>query len=103
MEIQQIFEELHKVRICKSGYEFSTKFLGKSKSYYSVIKAKNELASISALAMLEASLQQYADLYNNDKFETFGIRRKQLLELSKKATELRSKQCALKLSQIKVI
>lgn len=93
MELQNIFEELHNVHVCKSGYEFSTHYLGKSKSYYSVLKALEAEPSIDALSILETALKEKASEYTNDKYEIFRIRREQLLSLSDKVGAMREHRC----------
>ena len=67
MELENIFDELHSVHICNSAYEFSTCYLGKSKSYYSVLKTKEIEPSIETLSMLEIALKNKASEYTNDK------------------------------------
>ena len=100
MELQKIFDELHDVHVCNSAYEFSTRFLGKSKSYYSVLKAKELEPSIDALSILEIALKDKALSYANDKYEIFAVRRKQLLSLSDKVNALRQQQCIDKLKMV---
>ena len=99
MELQKIFEELHGVHLCKSAYDFSTKFLGKSKSYYSVLKANKVKPSIDALAVLETALKAKAHDYVGDKYEIFTIRRRQLLSLSVSVGEMRNQRCIEALSK----
>lgn len=53
MDIQTIYHSLRQARCCRSGYEFSEKFLGKTKSYYSVLKARDMEPSLEALLNLE--------------------------------------------------
>ena len=100
MELQKIFEELRNVHVCKSAYEFSTSYLGRSKSYYSVLKVKEIEPSIEALSMLEIALKDKALSYANDKYEIFTVRRKQLLSLSEKVNVLRQQQCIDKLKMV---
>ena len=73
MELQNIFEELHGVHLCESAYDFSTNYLGKSKSYYSVLKANNVNPSIDTLAILEVALKEKAGYYEHGKYEIFTV------------------------------
>ena len=99
MELQAIFEELHGIRLCKSAYDFGTKFLGKSKSYYSVLKAKDSDPSIDTLAVLETALKEKANDYVGEKYEIFTIRRKQLLSLSNTVSAMLNQRCIEALSK----
>ena len=101
MELQKIFEELHSNRLCKSAYDFSTNYLGKSKSYYSVLKANKIKPSINTLAILETALKKKASDFNNDRYEIFTLRRKQLLSLSASVSTMRNQRCIDRLNEIK--
>lgn len=103
MELQDIFEELNEVRLCKSAYDFSTNYLGKSKSYYSVLKANKSEPSICTLAVLETALEEQANDYDNDKYEVFAARRNQLLSLSDRVRALRQQHCMDRIKQLKGI
>ena len=102
MQLQNIFEELHGVRLCKSAYDFSTNYLGKSKSYYSVLKASKAEPSIDSLAILELALREKASEYENDKYEIFTVRRNQLLSLCDRVCALRHQRCADELGKCNV-
>jgi hypothetical protein len=93
MQLQKIFEELHGIRLCKSAYDFSTDYLGKSKSYFSVLKANKVKPSIDTLAILEIALKEKASDYENDKYDIFTLRRKQLLSLSNTVSAMRNQRC----------
>jgi hypothetical protein len=99
VELQAIFEELHGIRLCKSAYDFSTNYLGKSQSYYSVLKANEVKPSIDTLAILEIALKEKASDYENDKYDIFTLRRKQLLSLSNAVSEIRNQRCIDALSK----
>ena len=99
MELQKIFEELHSNRLCKSAYDFSMNYLGKSKSYYSMLKANKVKPSITTLAILETALKQKASDYNSDRYEIFTLRRKQLLSLSASVNTMRNQRCIDALSR----
>jgi len=58
MEICEIFEEVRGLELCGSAYEFSQKFLGKHRSYYSVLRARKAELSTSALVALNYAIQR---------------------------------------------
>ena len=97
MKLQNIFEELNKVYLCDNAYEFSTQYLGKSKSYYSVLKTNKLNPSISTLAVLEMALKNKASEFVDDRFDIFAVRRKQLLKLSDTVKAMRNQRCIAKL------
>ena len=97
MKLQNIFEELNKVYLCKNAYEFSTEYLGKSKSFYSVLKANNLDPSISTLAVLEMALKNKATEYLDDRYEIYTLRRNHLLKLSDTVKAMRQQRCIAKL------
>jgi hypothetical protein len=57
-----IYEELRRKKICSNEREFSRHFLGKSDSYYSVVKARKQDISLEALCYLEYVLMQHTNL-----------------------------------------
>lgn len=66
MQLQDVYLQLKSMNLCKSKYQFSTEFLGMSKSYYSsVILARNEQPSINVLSTLEYALKWLAALLNS--------------------------------------
>ena len=89
MKLQKILEELQSGYLCDNAYEFSTAYLGKCKSYYSVIKSTGTSPSITTLSVLEAALLKKADEFKNSKFEVFTVRRNKLLGLRDKVKEMR--------------
>jgi hypothetical protein len=93
MRLQNIFEELEKGYLCNNAYEFSAKFLGKSKGYYSVLKSRNLSPSISTLAVLEMALLNKANEFSNDEFPIFTVRRNKLLSLVNSVKEMRLERC----------
>lgn len=67
MELQEVYNELKQLNLCKSAYDFSVEYLGKDRSYYSVLKATNTPPSIEALVMLDFALtQNVRELGNSD-------------------------------------
>ena len=65
MLIESIYQKLYKQNLCDSGYDFSVRFLGKSRSYYSVLKARKEEPSIAAIATLEIALKNTSGLFSD--------------------------------------
>jgi hypothetical protein len=59
MTITDIYEELRRKKICGNERDFSRRFLGKSDSYYSVVKARKQDISLEALCYLEYVLKQH--------------------------------------------
>ena len=62
MKIQECYKELRKVHLTKSGYHFSRHFLGKNRSYYSVLVARDSEPSIEAMTTLYYSLTHQSSL-----------------------------------------
>ena len=60
MELQEVYNELKQLNLCKSAYDFSVEYLGKDRSYYSVLKATNTPPSIEALVTLDFALTESA-------------------------------------------
>ena len=65
MLLDTIYQKLHEQSVCESGYEFSVRYLGKSRSYYSVLKARKEEPSIEALSTLEISLKNTSAIFSD--------------------------------------
>ena len=61
MYLEKHYRELREADLCTNAYEFSERFLGKSRNYYSVLKARNLEPSIDALVSLEYALQKQAE------------------------------------------
>ena len=88
MLIESIYEKLHDQNICDSGYDFSTRFLGKSKSYYSVIKSRKKQPSIEAISTLEIALKNTSCLFS-DRHPIFTKTRISLQSLSNDVKQYR--------------
>ena len=63
--IESIYNKLHDQNICDSAYDFSVRFLGKSRSYYSVLKTRNVQPSIEAISTLEVALKNTSNLFSD--------------------------------------
>jgi hypothetical protein len=91
MLIENIYQRLLDQNICDSGYEFSVRFLGKSRSYYSVLKARKEEPSIEAIATLEVALKNTSSLFS-DRHPIFTKTRISLQQLSNEVKDYREKR-----------
>ena len=65
MLIEDVYTTLVNEKLCDSAYDFSQRYLGKSKSYYSVLKSRNISPSFDVILTLESSLQNTASLYSD--------------------------------------
>ncbi len=63
MIIGNVYKQLRSDSVCKSAYEYSRDFLGRSSSYYSVLKAQEREPSSDVLLILEVALKKKAELY----------------------------------------
>ena len=93
MNIQEIYNQLKRDHLCDSAYDFSKNYLGKARSYYSVLKARNAEPSTDALVMLELSLKDRASMFESDRYEFYSRLRTGLLSLSNEVRDYRDKQC----------
>ena len=91
MLIESIYQILHDQSICDSGYEFSVRYLGKSRSYYSVLKARKEEPSIEALSTLEISLKNTSAIFS-DRHPVLTRTRITLQQLSDEVKTYREKR-----------
>ena len=92
MLIESIYQKLHDQNICGSGYDFSVRFLGKSPSYYSVIKTRNQNPTTDVLFTLEFSLERKAKEYSSNRYPFFIRTRNRLLQLKKEVRKYREKK-----------
>jgi hypothetical protein len=58
MKIEEVFQSLQEMNVCRSAYDFSKNYLKRDRSYYSVIKVKHAQPSVDTWVMLERSLRQ---------------------------------------------
>ena len=99
MLIDTVYKKLYDQHLCKSAYDFSVRFLGKSKSYYSVIKARNDIPSIEAISTLETALKNTSLVYDNNKFPYYPKTRDSLLKMSADVARYREQRSNELLSQ----
>lgn len=98
MLIEDIYIRLYDENLCQSAYEFSARYLGMSRSYYSVIKTRKEEPSIEAIATLEMALKNKADLLNHSKHPVVIRMRKALYMLSAEVRNIREESSQRRLS-----
>ncbi len=82
MELHDVFLQLKKQSLCRSGRDFSEFYLGQSRNYYSVIRAKNLEVSTKALMNLYFKLKSQADQINDDRFPVLLKHQQLLREMS---------------------
>ena len=99
MNIQTIYEQLKNDHLCDSAYDFSENYLGKAKSYYSVLKARNAEPSTDALVMLELSLKEKALVFESDTYEFYSRLRTGLLLMSNEVRDYRDQRCIERLRE----
>ena len=87
--IDLVFEQLRNDHVCGSAYQFSKEFLGKSPSYYSVLKARKKQPTTNVLFTLEFTLRNKAEFYSNNNYPYFIRTRNHLLTLSSKVKDYR--------------
>lgn len=97
MYLEGIYERMRDSHLCESAYEFSTVYLGKAESYYSVLKARNMEPSIDALVTLELSLINKASYYNDTATPFIVNTRNKLLRLSEEVSNYRTERTQDKL------
>ncbi len=82
MIIEDVYMKLQQENLCGSAYDFSTHFLGKSRSYYGVIKTRKDKPSIEAIATLEVALKNTANLYSSNSHPQITKIHRSLCDLS---------------------
>lgn len=96
MIIDYVYKQLRNDSVCNSAYEFSRDFLGRSASYYSVLKAQQREPSFNVLLILEVALKKKAELYENPKYPFIIRTRNHLLEMHKAVKDYREQQIMMK-------
>lgn len=97
MLLEEIYTALRRQHLCTSAYDFSVNYLGKSPSYFSVLKARNDKPSIEAIVTLEMALHRRANLYGSS--HPFLIQtREKLIELENEVASYRARCINAKLS-----
>ena len=96
MIVDYIFKRLKDDGVCDSAYEYSRSFLGRSASYYSVLKAQNREPTSDVLLLLEAALMSRTELYMNNNYPHVVRIRKHLLEMHKIVKDYREQQIMMR-------
>ena len=96
MYLEELYQEMREAQLVASAYEFSEKYLGRSRNYYSVLKARKMEPSIGAILMLEYALNEQVDSIgkagNQDSRAVLGC----LLMISRNVASYRSERCKAK-------
>lgn len=82
-ELTEAYEGLKRLRLCKTGYQFSQEYLGRAPNYYSVVKSGDKEPSLAVLTMLYYSLVEKSSLLAGSR-DAVIIRTKSELNTIKK-------------------
>lgn len=93
LDIERMYHELQAMNLCQSAYDFSVNYLGKSKSYYSVLKARNEKPSVEAWVTLDYMLRQQMEWFKDDDDEQVRRTMSTLTELQQQVSACIDHQC----------
>ncbi len=96
MIIDYVYQQLRNDSVCNSAYEYSRDFLGRSSSYYSVLKAQGKHPSFDVLLILEIALMKKAELYESSNYPFFIRTRNHLLEMNEAVKKYREQQILMK-------
>ena len=87
--IELVYEQLRNDSVCESACQFSREFLGRSSSYYSVLKARKQHPTTDVLFTLEYTLKHKAEAYSSNSYPFFIRTRNHLLQLQTDVREYR--------------
>ena len=87
--IDLVYEQLRNDSVCASACQFSREFLGRSSSYYSVLKARKQHPTTDVLFTLEYALKNKAEAYSSNRYPFFIRTRNHLLQLQADVREYR--------------
>lgn len=93
MNIHTIFSSLKKSRCCSNAYDFSENYLGRTKSYYSVLKARNLEPSLEAVLNLEYKLEELRTDLENDDEESLRNAATRLAIVSEQVAHYKQERC----------
>jgi len=71
MLLEDTYNQLRFCNVVNNAYEFSTDFLGKNKTYYSVLKTRRQEPSVDTLIYLEIKLADTASFYKRYNYPHF--------------------------------
>ena len=97
MYLENLYQEMKEAQLVASAYEFSEKYLGKSRNYYSVLKARNMEPSIGAILALEYALNEQVDIAGTKRAEDGKATLGCLLMLSHNVASYRNERCERKI------
>jgi hypothetical protein len=81
MLLNDIYTQLRYDNVVRNAYQFSTQFLNKNESYYSVLKTREQEPSIATLIYLEKELIETAAFYKKYNYPHFNRTYNHLLPL----------------------
>ena len=93
MYLEELYQEMREAQLVASAYEFSEKYLGRSRNYYSVLKARNMEPSIGAILAFEYALQKQVDIAGMASMEDGRAALGCLLMLSRNVANYRNERC----------
>lgn len=87
--IDAVFEQLRNDSVCETACQFSKEFLGRSPSYYSVLKARKLQPTTDVLFTLEFALGNRAKDYSSNNYPFFIRTRNHLLQMKEEVRQYR--------------
>ena len=99
--IDKVYEQLRNDCVCDSAYQFSSEYLGKSPSYYSVYKMRKQQPTVDMLLILEFALSNAAERYSSTRYPFFIRTRNQLLKLQDDVKKYRKSTVINKINNYK--
>ncbi len=82
--LEEAYHELRRFKMVDNQCEFSTKWLNKSKRYYSMVLATGREPSVDTLARLAANLKQRHDICRNSRYGELRLKADWIRPLMKK-------------------
>jgi|GEM_PF-4240410 len=99
MIIEDVFEQLKNDNVCRTAHEFSEDFLGRSPSYYSMLKARRREPSTETLITLEHALRSTATIFASNRYPYFVRTHKHLLDLVESVRAFRTTKANERISR----
>lgn len=98
MLLEEVYAQLKRQHLCSSAYEFSVTYLGKSPSYYSVLKTRGAEPSTEVIVNLETALRKTAGMFS-DRHPILTKTRQDVLSLHHRITERRTRDAEERLTR----
>lgn len=92
IDIEEIYLTLRMHHLCSSGYDFSVRFLGKSKSYYSVLQVRGAQPSVEAISTMEKEINKLVRYISYSQIKSVKAMNTTLLNLSEQLSHYRQAQ-----------